>query len=650
MNEMSGKPMYSMVGLSIVAVLLLAVIAVSDNLLRGVRLDLTENRLYTLSEGTHAILSKLDEPINLYFYYSEEIGQGIPSISNYAKRVREMLEEMSEVSAGKLKLTFINPEPFSDEEDRAVQQGIQSVPLGSGNETLYFGLAASNAVGDDASIPFFSTERQSLLEYDLSKLIYQLGQNKKPVVGLLSTLNMGGGFDARRMQATSAWMVLEQLRQFFEIQDLVKDIEVVPEGVDVLVLVHPAGLGESTLYAIDQFVVGGGNALIFVDPLSESAQASMPSGQPNATQSNLEPLFETWGIRLKENEILGDAQYALKVSFDPTKVPTHHYAMLGVRTQGMSQDDVITRGLERVNIGFGGILEPLEGATTQFVPLVSSSKMAMPISTLRIQPGTSPTELQRDFNPTGNSYALAARLSGMVHSAYPEGKPVREPGESEQDESEDKQEVDSKQQEPESREHLKQSKGTINIVVIADTDLLTDRLWVQLQEFFGQRVAAPFADNADLVINAVDNLLGSADLISIRSRASYSRPFDRVDMLRLEAESRFRAKEQELQARLQETEIKINELQIKRGEGGSALVLGAEQQDAIEGFQQDLLKTRKELRNVRHELNKSIENLGTFLKFINIVFLPLLLSVILFSIIKLHRKRINATLSIGGKT
>ncbi len=656
MNETVQKSMYSTLGLISVAVLLLAVIALSNTMLRGLRLDLTENQLYTLSDGTLAILQKIDEPINLYFFFSKGAAQDFTSVNIYAKHVRETLEEMAELADGRLKLTIIDPEPFSDEEDRAVQLGVQAIPLNDGTKTLYFGLAATNAVGDTAVIPFFSTDRQSLLEYDLSKLIYQLSQAQKPVVGLLSTLQMDGGFDARRMQAKPPWTVVEQLRQFFEVRNLETDTKAIPEDIDLLVLAHPADLNPTTLYAIDQFVMRGGNLLVFVDPYAESVTAMGPGEQAVAPQSDLSPLLTTWGVRLRPDEVIGDALYALRVTTDPAKPPTRHYAMLGVRASTLNQDDVITKGLESINLAFAGAVESVDDANTDFTPLITSSDKAKPLPSFRVQPGLDPTELQRGFTPSGETYTLAARISGQANSAYPEGPPVADDtsAQEEQDKSNEIDETnqaakpaDSAQQEHISTQsHIGKSEGPINVVVVADTDLLTDRLWVRLDNFFGRQLATPFADNADLVINAVDNLLGSSDLISIRSRAGYSRPFDRVNALRLEAENRFRTKEQQLQTRLRDTERKINELQRQKGEGGSTIVLNAEQQATVKGFQDDLIQTRKELRTVRHELNRNIENLGTALKFINIVLVPLLLSIGVIVFVLVRRRR-NATTMVG---
>jgi ABC-type uncharacterized transport system involved in gliding motility auxiliary subunit len=649
MQEMANRPTFSALGLVITAVLALALIALANVGLRGWRMDLTENRLYTLSPGTHAILNKLDEPIHLYFFYSRETAQGLPSIATYARRVQEMLEEMSEIAGDKLKLTVIDPEPFSEEEDRAVQLGIQGIPLSNGGKTLYFGLAGSNAVGESQVIPFFSSEREPLLEYDIAKLIYQLGQGHKPVVGLITTLKMNGGLDAASMRPKPAWVIVEQLRQLFELRNLDTDIREIPEEVKVLMLVHPADLKPATLYAVDQFVLRGGHLLVFTDPLSEVAGGlgGLPHQGAAPTASDINSLSEAWGVRMRPREVLGDALYALRVTVDPAKAPERDYATIGVRGEALNQDDVITQGMERVNIAYGGILERVAEATTEFTPLIRSSDQAMPIPRELVRQGRDPQTLQRGFRPSGERYVLAARISGTVKSAFPDGPPKPEQGEDQGKPPHDA--ADQPEQQQPEHAHLGESKGPINVVMVADTDLLSDRLWVSLESFFGRRIASPFADNGDLVVNAVDNLLGSSELISIRSRASYSRPFDRVDALRLRAEARFREKEQALQAQLRETEHKIAELQQKEGDAGGALILSDAQRKAVKGFQDELVRTRKELRTVQHRLNKDIQELGTRLKFINIALVPLLLVIGAIAWTLWRRKRPLTPAHKGGQ-
>ncbi len=517
-----------------------------------------------------------------------------------------MLEEFAQLSGGTLNLEIVNPEPFSEAEDRAVELGVQAVPL-AGGETLYFGLAATNAVGETGAIPYFSPARQQSLEYDLSKLIFEMSRTEKPVVGLLSTLDVAGGFNIQTGQSTPAWAILEQLRRFFEVERLDTDITRVPDKLDLLMLVHPAELTPATRYAIDQFVLRGGRALVFVDPIAMTTQTATNAADPQSRTpdaSDLEKLLAAWGVRLRPGEVVIDAQYAMQMASSLGEPPTYHYAVLTLPPKALNQSDVITRGLQSINMAFSGVLEQVNGANTTFMPLASSSDDSMLMSVFQAKAADSPRALQRGFEATGKTYSLAARIRGPATTAFPDGPPAGA------DQSEDD-------------AHLVKSIKPINVVVVADTDLLTDRLWVQVESFFGQQIATPWADNGEFAINAVDNLLGSSALIGIRSRESYSRPFEVVDDLRREAEQRFRAKEEELQARLEQTERKLNELQSQQG-AGDGLILSPEQRQAIERFQQDKLDIREELRAVRHELNKDIEALGTTLKLINIALVPLL--------------------------
>ena len=600
---MNQTKLFSRWGMALVAVIALAVIALANTLLSGARVDLTKNNLYTLSDGAKNILRDLDEPINLYFFYSREAASDVPTISTYAARVREMLRAMEDIGGDQVRLTEIDPEPFSESEDRAAEFGLQGVPLDAG-ETLYFGLAGTNSVDEVQTIPFFQLNQESLLEYDLAKLIYQLSQQFKPTLGLISGLDMGGGFDPQTMQPGREWMILDQLRQFFDLRDIEPDAESIPEDVESLMIVHPAGLSEALLYAIDQFVLDGGGTLVFVDPFAETAaQGSMGmADDPKPTSSDLASLLGAWGVTMDAQQVVVDGANALAVQ-SRGGAPSYHLGLIGLGGDMLSQDDVITQGLDAVNFGYAGALTTAPDASLEITPIIQSSAQSALIPAFRIQPGMDPNNLRRGFSPTGDRYALAVRLRGNAPSAYGETPPEA----------------------MENPDHLSESAEPINLVVVADTDLLRDNLWVQVQSFFGQTMATPFASNGDLAINAVDNLLGSSDLIGIRARASFSRPFEVVEQLKRQAEGRYLDTEQELQAALRETERKITELQ-SQGTEGDAFILTPEQQDAIEQFREEKLRIRRQLRDVQHELNKDIERLGTTLKFINIGLVPLLLA------------------------
>ncbi|AMR66169.1 GldG family protein [Aquipseudomonas alcaligenes] len=593
------KLMYSGAGLLLIAVAFLAFNMLSALGLGNLRLDLTEQKLYTISEGTERILGELDEPINLYFFYSDKSARDLAVLRNYAVRVEEMLKAYEREANGKIKLHIIDPEPFSEDEDKAAAFGLQAVPANQSGEQIYFGLAGTNAVDDKQIIPFFPLDQEEFLEYQLSQLVQGLAKPERPVIGLLSGLQLNGGFDMMARQPTAPWMVMEEVRQLFKIDSLKAGIDKIPDEVSVLLLVHPKNLPQPTLYAIDQFVLRGGKLLVFVDPLAEAdnAQPMLP-GDDAGKSSDLAPLFKAWGLRLVPDKVLGDGSYALSVSMGQGQRPARHAAWLALPQRALNQDDVATAGLETINIATSGILEPIEGAKTQFVPLLQSSEYAMPFDAARFAMLANPEELIGDLEPTGERYAIAARISGPVQSAYPNGIEGQKDG-------------------------LKSAEN-INVIAVADTDLLTDRMWVQVQDFFGQRVPQPFADNAGFAINALDNLSGSDALISVRSRGRFSRPFEVVEALQREAEAQFRVKEEDLQKRLAETDQKLASLQQQ--DPSKALELTPEQQAAVQQFIAEKLRIRKELREVRFQLNAQIEDLGRILKRINILAVPLLLT------------------------
>ncbi|MHB0764857.1 GldG family protein [Stutzerimonas sp. NM35] len=594
------RVIYSGAGLLLIALAFLAFNIFSGLLFTNARLDLTEQKLYTISEGTETILDELETPIELQFFYSDAAVRDLVTLRNYARRVEELLRAYERAAGGKLKLQVIDPQPFSEEEDRAAELGLQAVPLDRGGDKVYFGLAGTNAEGHTQTIPFFPLDQEEFLEYEVSRLVQSLASAQLPVVGVLSGLQINGGFDMRTQQAMPPWMVLENIRQLFHIESLKPDIDLIPAHVSVLMLVHPKQLPEQTLYAVDQFVMRGGKLLAFVDPYSEADPGSAmgPGGFAEEKASELEPLFEAWGLRMPAGQVVADASYAMSVGVGPERRAVRHPGWLSLPQQALDADDVTTASLENLTVATAGYLEPLEGASTRFTPLMQSSAYAMPVEAARLDTLQNPEELLRGLEPTGERYTLAARIQGPAQSAYPHGIEGRKDGLQESD--------------------------SINVIVVADTDLLSDRMWVQVQDFFGQRFPQPWADNGSFVVNALDNLSGSDALISVRSRGRSARPFVVVEDLQRQAENRFRETEEVLQNRLAETEAQLAELQSLDPE--QALELTLEQQAALQGYMQEKLRIRKELREVRYQLNADIEALGRTLKFLNIALVPLLLT------------------------
>lgn len=591
--------LYSGLGLLLIAVAFLIFNGLSSAVLTSARLDLTEQKLYTLSPGTRQILASLDEPLTLRLFYSDKATGDLPALRNQARRVEELLRTYVRVADGRLTLQVIDPQPFSEQEDQAAEAGLQAVPLNRSGDQVYFGLVASNARGERKVIPFFPLDREEFLEYEISRLINGLVQQDLPVVGVLSGLPLNGGFDMLARQATQPFMVMEEIRQLFRIESLDADLDQIPEHVSVLMLVHPKQLPQPALFAIDQFLLRGGKLLAFIDPYSEADSGSGFPGEDMERSSTLDPLLAAWGVRLLPDRVLADAGYGMTVSMGSGR-PVRHPAWISVPGEAVDRDDVVTADLEVINLASAGVLEPLPEATTRFTPLLRSSPLSMSVEAQRLGVLGNPEDLLRDLRPDGQRKVLAARIEGPVRSAFPDGIEGREAG-------------------------LKEAER-VDLILVADTDLLSDHLWVQVQQFFGQRVPQPFADNAGFVINALDNLTGSQALISVRSRGRYQRPFVVVEDLQRRAETRFLEQEQRLQQRLQETERQLAELQ-RPADDGQVLELTEEQESAVRGFLDEKLRIRKELREVNYQLNADIEALGRNLKLINIVLVPLLLTV-----------------------
>ena len=415
-------------GLVALAVLFLGVVMLSNVGLRGMRVDLTQNRLYTLSPGTQQVLADLKEPINLYFYFSREAAaKQAPLVMPYATRVREFLEELAARAGGKIHLAVVDPQPFSDEEDRAAEFGLQSLQPGSG-DALYFGLTGTNSTDGRSSIPSFQADREEFLEYDVAKLINELGTPKKPVIGLISSLGLEGQFNPMTGQMGEPWPILTQLQELFTVRSLTANVDRIDKDVDVLMLVHPKQLPPKTLYAIDQFVMRGGRILLFVDPNAGADTSGQDPSNPLAGamanhSSDLAPLLAAWGVDYEATKVIGDLERGLEVRTSMQSPPIRHIGILGLGHADMNQKDVVSASLDKINLATAGSLAARPGAKTAFEPLLLSSASAAPIPAQRFNALMDPTTLRDGFKPTGVRYALAARITGPVESAFPQGAP-----------------------------------------------------------------------------------------------------------------------------------------------------------------------------------------------------------------------------------
>jgi len=627
------------IALVCIGLMLIAVNIIAGRFLTA-RLDLTGERLYTLSRGTRQTLARIDEPITLRLYYSARLGDSVPSYGVYAQRVRELLDEYVAASKGKLHLEIYNPQAFSDVEDRAVAFGLQAVPLDAQGEQVFFGLAGTNSTDDQQIIAFFAPDRERLLEYDLTRLVHNLAVPKRTTVGLVSSLPLEGDMTAAmRGRAVRPLAIIDQLRQLDRVETIGADFDAVPPDIDVLMLVHPQNLPEKTLFAIDQFVLKGGKALVFVDPYSE-LQAGERTRPGAPADSDLEPLFKKWGLRLLPNTVAGDRRDAMRVAVSGAggrAQAIDYIAWVKLHGAEINHEDVITADLKQLAMGSAGILEPVDGATTKLEPLVTTSFDSTKIPVDKVAPLPDVAGLLTGFKSDNTRYTLAARISGSVETAFPDGPPKPAPATAKPDEPPKPADAAPPP------DFLRQSAQPINVVVVADTDMLDDRFWTDTRDFFGRRVIVPFANNADFVANAIEVLAGGEDLVDLRSRGSSARPFTVVEEIQRAADERYAAEQRALQDKLKQTQQKLREL--TGNDPANPAALSPEQARAIDEFRAEMVATRQQLRAVQAALRQDIEWLKAILEFCDIALVPILVAVaaIVLGGLRLRRRRRRQT-------
>ena len=625
---MNKKALFSNAGLALTALgLLITVVIIS--LLPRIRIDLTEDSLYTLSDATRDILANLERPVELTFFYSEESVAEVPQVRAYGLRVQEMLREMVIASNGNLSFEIVDPAPFSEDEDRAAAYGIQAVPLAAGREAVYFGVVATDPAtqteenaGVYQAIPLVRPDQEEFLEYEFARLITRTLDPDPTIIGLLTSLEIDGGFNASLQQATRAWAVMDTVRYMYDVQRIASTATSIDSAIDILLIVHPQELPAQTLYAIDQFVMRGGRALIFVDPNSDTqTQIAMNTGDfRDSMSSDLPGLLQAWGVQYDATQVVTDQERALYVTLQPGQRPVAHLGMMGVQRDGFA-NDIVSGQLQVMNMSSAGALSKADGSLTTFEPLIQTSNNTMMMGTAFFSEMGDPTLLLDEFVSEEQTRFLAARVSGRSVSAFPDGPPVA-------DNNANTAETTS------ADTHLSESLGDIGVIVVADSDVLADRMWAQSQQVLGQRVINAFASNGDFVINALDNLSGSTALINIRSRGRYARPFTRVIDLQRAADERLRAEETNLLQRLSETEQQLTAL--NQNNGGT---ISPEQNAEIERFIQVQTDTRRALRDVQFQLNAEIDRLGTTLKFINTALIPGLLVIAALALAWIRSRR-----------
>lgn len=615
------RKLSSGVGLAVLAALLLAGATVLSSL-DNWRIDLTQGKLYTLSDGSKNIVRNLSEPVTLTFYYSETLARNIPAVRNYARRVEEILREYERAASGKIVLHVVHPEEFSDEEDAAAAAGLQGVPNGQG-QSIYLGLAGTR--GDRSeSIPLFNPQKEDVLEYDISQLVYRLSRQSPVTIGVITGLPVFRSMDFKTNRPRPAWLILDQVQKLFDIRRQIDtSVDKIDDDLNLLVLVHPRMLPEKTLFAIDQFVMRGGKVLVFVDPVAERDDSEAIFGQGFADRSSsLDELFTAWGVDYDPTKVVLDLTDAHSMPVQPGGPDVPHVGILGLEGAAINRDQNVIAELENINIASAGALAQHPGSTTTFTPLLTSGEKTQLMAADQYSTIGRHDELLRKMQPGNQRYHFAALVTGPVKTAFPGGKPAT---------SEYTGNI------------LTESQQPLQAIVVADTDVLSDRMWVEAQDYGTQVMATPFAANGDMLVNMIDALGGSADLISLRSRGTYQRPFTRVDALEKAASEQWRAEQDALEQALSETENKINALN-KPAEGAdpaAEVELTPAQKAEVASFQQEKLRIRKNLRDVQRKLNSDVEQLGMQLKVINMAAVPLLLTILalLMALVRARRAR-----------
>lgn len=595
------------------------------------RHDLTEEGLYTLSDGTRRMLKGLQRDVTLKFYFSKS-AEGTPvPLKQYAQRVIDLLREVERESGGSVLLETYDPKPDSDEEEWAQRYGVTAQSLGLlGGPTLYIGLVGVSGAKEGV-LPVLSPQQEPQLEYLVTRLITEITQTKKPKIGVMSSLPVMGGpalpYGAGPQAGSQPWLIIQELRRLYEVTEVDAAADALPDDVATLLLIQPTSLPDTTLFMLDQFLLRGGRIVAFVDPASIAEREMSP--QPGFSMgggdlSGFSKLLGAWGLSLDATKAVADVTYATRVHSNQGGV-ARNVSWLSLRGDAMNRDEIATGSLDSMLLVSAGAFsgEPPEGVN--MTTLLQTSDQAGFVNTF--DAGFSPDGGLGSVTPENTPLPLAVRLTGQFKTAFPDGKPVP-PGTNTV--------AAAAKSTADATETLAESERDGAVVLVADADLLYDRFCVRAINFFGQTLHEPLNDNLNFVINMVEQLSGSEALIGLRSRGTYSRPFTRVLKLERQAQSRWQQEEARLQAKLDAAQSKLQALQTEK-DPNQQYILSPEQEQEIKQFQEEAFQTKQALKDVRKNLRRDIERMGLQLKVINIALMPL--GVAIFGIVLGLRRR-----------
>ena len=611
-------------------VVLLAIILVALNVVTGfvpLRMDITEEGLFTLSKGSAAIVANLEYPVTIKFYFSKSLPNLPVRVKNYAQKVEELLEEYQASGNGNLTLEFFDPKPDTDEEEWAVKYGIRRVGLSNGSQ-LMFGMVALSGEREVA-IPFIDPSREKVLEYEISQTITRVVQTKKPILGILGFLKISGEPSSVPGQpGTPAWTVFDELSKSYEIQYIFPSHRVIPDDIETLVVIHPKFPPDTLTYAIDQFIMRGGHLVVFTDPNSRMDEEELRKTGVRLTYSNIPKLFAGWGLKFDKTEVIGDQELSTRVN-TRTQGVVDFPLWITFRGPYLNSDSVITNQLEEVTLIDAGAFtfEPKEDSDITFTPLLTTSSASGTIDNFMAQMAP-PLEVAKNLKVDGKQRVLAAILTGTFDTAFPDGPPVPDNGDGD---------VDLDQFQLRAELHQSRSIRPTSVLVIGDADFMADPFSVQKVNLFGQTMVKAINDNLNFVLNGIEFISGSQDLISIRSRGTFSRPFTRVLALQRKAQEEYREQENQLSTRLEEVRKRLNELEGGENRvAGQQVILTPEILEEVKRFREEELATRQALREVRRVLRQDIESLGTVLLTINLLAVPLVVAA--FGFIGFYRR------------
>lgn len=611
-----SKFLYSAGGLGLILAILVLINVIFSQV--SLRWDATEDKLYSLSQGSKKILTELTEDVTIKVFFSKDNANIPVHIKTYTKRLLDFLAEYEYYSKGMVKIEEYDPKPDSEEEDWAIKYGIEGIDMPTG-EKLYFGLVALAADQEEA-IKSLDLSREEHLEYDITRIISRLQAPEKPTIGIISTLPIFGTPPMLQMQMQGKkmppWLFVSELKKTYDVEEIASSAKKLDKSYDLLFLLHPKDISEDLQYAVDQFVLAGGNLIVYADPLAVS-DASQGQRQGQASTSNPKALFSAWGINMEGEKIVMDFDLATRLRTRNNQVEDNPL-WLSIPSASFNPDNIITANLDSMLLPIAGRIMKDEESEYEYEALITSSKNSSMTESFRIRMGSA--FLRRDFKPSGKNYDMAVKISGKFKTAFPDGKPK---GPDTEDGAEDASENEGKENASKSDagSHLAEGKAKSTIIVVADSDMLFDAYYVNQQNFLGFNLSRIFNDNLNFLLNSCELLTGSEDLISIRSRGKFERSFTRIQEMEKAAAAKLMVREQELVRKVEETNKKLRELDQQK-DSSQKYILSEEQEKEIKKFQEDKQKISRELKDVRRKKTADIERLGDRIKLINLFMMP----------------------------